>query len=395
MARHQIGRSTRRGTLALLLLAVLAGCASPYSARLIARTAAPARQAQIAATHDIFIATNRAGTQAPGRIFSGERSKATAFARVEISIPAVHEAGMMELAPNPEIADPARYFTARRAALYADEASFESAMRAGLEGAGGRALVFVHGYNTGFDAAVHRAAQIFHDSGYTGLPILFSWPSSGRTIDYLYDSNSATTARDSLEDLLRLVARAGAAHIDIVAHSMGSWVTMEALRQLALVGDRDLGGRISDVILAAPDIDIDVFMSQMRRYGKPRQPFTVIISRKDRALTVSGFIAGNRPRLGDYGDTEALARSGVVVIDVTKTASGDWLHHTTFARNPVLVQLLGRRLHREGDLDEGPDDEMIGRVEALVRGIGQTVGVAADIVVTTPLEVFELTADPR
>ncbi|MCR4269098.1 alpha/beta hydrolase [Nitratireductor sp. ZSWI3] len=379
----------------LLLVLAVAGCANPNPARLIAQTIAPASAAQVAATHDIFIATNRAPTTEPGEVFAGGRSQQTAFAEVEISIPAVHETGKMELAPNPKVADPARYFAARRAILYPEEKQFEAALAKSIAARGGRALIFIHGYNTGFDAAVYRAAQIFHDAHYSGTPILFSWPSAGRTIDYVYDNNSATTARDALEETLRLVARAGATRVDLVAHSMGSWVTMEALRQLAISGDRTLGGRLADVILASPDIDLDVFKGQMRRYGVPERPFAVLVSQNDRALTLSGFIAGNRPRLGDYRDAQDLTDLGITVVDVTKVSSGDWLNHTKFAENPVLVQLLGERLSAEGELDERDPQAVVGQMESLVKGIGQTVGSAADIVITTPLQVIELATGQR
>ncbi|WP_367718687.1 alpha/beta hydrolase [Nitratireductor sp. GISD-1A_MAKvit] len=376
--------------LVLFLALMLAGCANPHPSRLIAETIAPARAEQIAGTHGIFIATNRMKTDRPGEIFAGGRAPAPAFAKVEITVPAVHETGMMELAPNPRVADPARYFAARKAILYPGNSDFENALRDDIAAHNGRALIFIHGYNTGFDAAVYRAAQIFHDSEYAGTPILFSWPSAGRTIDYVYDQNSATSARDALEETLRTLARAGARRIDVVAHSMGSWVTMEALRQLAIAGDRDLDGRLADVVLASPDIDIDVFKGQMRRYGVPERPFAILTSRNDRALSLSGFIAGNQPRLGDYRDAKDLTSLGVTVIDVTEVSSGDWLNHTKFAENPILVRLLGERLSAEGELNERDDDVVRGQIENLVRGLGQTFGTAADIVITTPLTVIDL-----
>jgi esterase/lipase superfamily enzyme len=52
------------------------------------------------------------------------------------------------------------------------------------------------------------------------------------------------------------------------------------------------------VVLAAPDIDIDVFKSQMRRFGKPRKPFFIIVSHDDKVLRFSDFIAGGKQRLG-------------------------------------------------------------------------------------------------
>ncbi|KAB2859935.1 MAG: alpha/beta fold hydrolase, partial [Bauldia sp.] len=207
--------------------------------------------------------------------------------------------------------DPARHFAAGEVALYPREEGFANGLRESLKRTDGRALIFVHGYRTPFDNSVYRAAQIVHDSGYRGTPVLFSWASTGRTVDYIYDNNSATVARDGLEKTLRLLHAAGARRIDIVAHSMGNWLTMEALRQFALASDRDVSDRLGDVILASPDIDVDVFKSQLRRIGKPDRPFFVIVSRDDRALLASSIIAGNRPRVGDYGNDADLAELGI------------------------------------------------------------------------------------
>jgi esterase/lipase superfamily enzyme len=122
---------------------------------------------------------------------------------------------------------------------------------------------------------------------------------------------------------------------------------METLRQLAITGDRDLGGKLGDVVLASPDIDVDVFRSQMRRYGKPNRPFFLMLSADDRALRLSGILAGNK-RVGDYQNASDLAELGVVVVDLSKEKAGDSLNHTKFADNPTLVKLLGQRL-REDD----------------------------------------------
>src|SRR5690606_29453861 len=135
---------------------------------------------------------------------------------------------------------------------------------------------FVHGYRTPFDSSVYRAAQIVHDSGYKGTPVLFSWASTGRTVDYIYDNNSATIARDGLERTLRVLQESGAKRVDIVAHSMGNWLTMESLRQLAIGHNKDLSSLLGDVVLASPDIDIDVFKSQLQRIGHPKRPFFVL-----------------------------------------------------------------------------------------------------------------------
>src|SRR5690606_7783767 len=155
--------------------------------------------------------------------------------------------------------DPAKHFAARNVELISDETVFERELRADIAKNGGRALVFIHGYRTPFDKSVYRAAQIKNDASYGGTTVLFSWASTGRTVDYLHVNNSASVARDGLEHTLRLVQKAGATRIDIIAHSMGNWILMEALRQL-VIGDRtDLRDVLGDVVLASPDIDVDVF----------------------------------------------------------------------------------------------------------------------------------------
>lgn len=375
--------------LALIVMAG-AGCASPQQS-MLAMVASSEPATAFAGREQIFVATTRARSEEPGIFFDGARADTLSFARAEITIPPVHEPGRLERPRRGAAIDPARHFAASGVERMAGEDEFAGTLRSRFEAADGRALVFVHGYNTRFDAAVFRAAQIVHDSGYRGTPILFTWASAGRTIDYVYDQNSASAARDGLEKTLRAIARAGARRIDIVAHSMGTWLTLEALRQLAIGGDRDISGRLGDVVLASPDIDIDVFKTQMRRYGQPDKPFYVLVSGDDRALELSSLIAGSRPRVGGYvGAGEAqLASLGVVVVDLSQISAGDSYNHMKFADNPVLVRMLGERL-REDDSLGSSERDITDRVSSLVRGLGQTVTSAAEIIITTPVEVMRV-----
>ena len=372
----------------LLAAALLIGCASGPDPRTMLDTPAIGRDG-VLASHRIFVATTREPAESRGELYSGRRAEQLGFARVDVTVPSAHRSGELEQPRNGARRDASRHFAAGEMGVFGTEADFVRELRSSIASTGGRALVFVHGYRTPFANSVFRAGQIVHDSGYSGTPVLFSWASSGRTIDYVYDNNSATIARDGLERLLDLVRMAGATRVDIVAHSMGNWVTMEALRQLAISRDRDLGNTLGDVVLAAPDIDVDVFKSQMRRIGKPDRPFFVLLSRDDRALLLSGIIAGNRPRVGDYGDGDALASLGIIVVNVSALKAGDGLNHAKFADNPLLVRLLGERLSEDDQLGATGDD-VTHRIERLVQGLGTTVGTAAEIIITTPLEVINV-----
>ncbi|MGY2995211.1 alpha/beta hydrolase [Mesorhizobium sp. URHB0026] len=374
------------GVVAVALL--VAGCAG-NTHDLLNKTTVTVPASDIAATHEIFVATTRQkAVKDPRQVFDGDRSLTTSFARVDVTVPKSHQVGNIKRAKGSANSNPTKDFAATDVTFYEGAPQFAKAVGADIAMRGDRALVFVHGFNNGFDDGIYRLTQIAHDTKYPGTPVLFSWASSAKTTGYIYDKDSSTAARDDLEATLRMLAKTRVKSIDIIAHSMGTWLTMEALRQLAITGDRDLGGKLGYVILASPDIDVDVFKKQMIRYGKPDKPFAVLLSGDDRALKLSSFISGDKPRVGDYGDAADLASYGVSVVDLTKTKGGDGgLNHAKFADNPFLVQLLGDRLRTPAGLaaDENP-----AQLANIGQGLGKVVGSAAEVIITTPFKVLTI-----
>lgn len=161
--------------------------------------------------------------------------------------------------------------------------------------------------------------------------MLFSWASRGRLTEYIYDNNSATAARDELAHTLRLLFASNAEQVNIIAHSMGNWVTVEALRQLQIAGQLPHSSKVGSIFLAAPDIDLDVFKSQLRAFPPPRKPFYVVLSRDDQALRTSSFLAGGKDRLGDASHDDELAALGATVIDLTNVKADNSMNHGKFA----------------------------------------------------------------
>lgn len=375
-----------RTRLLIVLLAALAvsGCISERKHELLAANPAAPPPAGVAAKHDIFVATTRKRAEQASVVFDRQRSDELGFARVGMTVPKNHQIGAIERAKDGNPGDPAKDFTAVDLTIYDSGQAFGKAVAS----EGTRVLVFIHGYNTGFDDGVYRLTQIAHDTKYPGVPVLFSWASGAKTRDYVYDKDSSTAARDDLEATLVMLSRTpGIKSIDIIAHSMGNWLAMETLRQLAIAGNRDLGGKLGYVVLASPDIDVDIFKKQMKRYGKPDKPFVVLLSSDDKALRISGFIAGKQARVGDDANADELAALGVTVVDLSTVQSGDKLNHAKFADNPVLVQLLGDRLRMPEGLT--PTRQQTNeRVNELAGGVGQAVG----IIVTTPLKIITLGA---
>ncbi|GHC60851.1 alpha/beta hydrolase [Limoniibacter endophyticus] len=375
----------------LLSALILSGCVGENAREIMGRMPYNLGRVEVAGIHEIFVATTRKKAEKPREIYGGLRSDGMSYATVTISVPLTHKTGHLER-PTTSILKPHEYFTAVKMEAYQDRAAISPRLSEQIRKTNGRVLLFVHGYNTYFDESVYRMTQIVHDSGYGGTPFLFTWASAGRLIDYVYDNNSATMARDSLEETFRMLSANGATRIDVIAHSMGNWLLMETFRQMALAKETKMRERLGDVLLASPDIDVDVFKTQMRRIGKPEKPFILMYSKNDRALSLSGLIAGNRPRLGGISDAKDIAELGIIAVDVSSVSGGDPLGHTRFAENPELIKMLGQQLERDDELSAASDGNIASGVDGLARGLGQTLSSAASIIITTPLSVARIAA---
>jgi esterase/lipase superfamily enzyme len=329
----------------LIVAAHLAACASRPESGFLRPLAGNAIGAS---NHTLLIATTRERDARPGTFFNGERAGSLHYATLTVSIPPTHIPGKIELAPTPP-GNPATDFVVRDEAYLDDDKAFVQALNAQLatRPKGSRKVfVFIHGYNTFFAEGVYRFAQVVNDSKATGVPVLFTWASRGKLGAYLYDNNSATVARDDLEHTFRLLLASNADQVNILAHSMGNWVTVEALRQMKISGNLKYASKFGDVFLAAPDIDVDVFKSQMRRFGKPRKPFYIVLSRDDKALGFSKFIAGGENRVGDDSNIEELSALGATVIDLSDVKGDDPTNHDKFVQLATVAPELRAVLER-------------------------------------------------
>ncbi|KPF71378.1 hypothetical protein IP69_06745 [Bosea sp. AAP35] len=375
----------RRLTLVCTFLAALAasGCASRPETGFLAAVsdAAPG-----ATEHSILVATTRKRDERPGTLFSGERAKPLDFAMVRLSVPATHKQGEIEWAssaPGNSQTD----FVVRQAGYLDGEKAFLASLNAqlALRPRGSRkVLLFIHGYNTMFAESLYRFGQVVHDAKAPAVPVLFTWASRGALTQYVYDTNSATAARDDLERTIRLIFDSKAEQVNILAHSMGNWVTVEALRQIKISGKAPPIGKLGRIVLAAPDIDVDVFKSQMRRFGKPKKPFFIVVSKDDKALAASRFIAGGQERLGADGDTTELAELGAVVIDMTDVKATDSTNHGKFAQlaeiAPQLQRVLEHGVHKPHSPGSATHDAVSGSLEAIVAAPLAILGLPLKII---------------
>ncbi|MBX4909100.1 MULTISPECIES: alpha/beta hydrolase [Rhizobium] len=375
----------------LVATMVLAGCGGRPVGVMQAAGTVPPGTSKV----DLLVATTRAADDNPAVLFSGERGTGLAVNAVDVSIPpeANRTVGQVQW-PKRLPADPLRDFVTVSVDPLEGERAGESWLKTHMPKSR-RVLVFVHGFNNRYEDAVYRFAQIVHDSHADVAPVVFTWPSRASIFDYNYDKESTNYSRDALEELLtRTAANPAVSDVTVMAHSMGTWLTVEALRQMA-IRNGHVASKINNVILASPDLDVDVFGRQFMSLGKDRPHFTIFVSRDDRALALSRRISGNIDRLGQIDPSAEPYRSkleaaGITVLDLTKLKGGDRLNHGKFAESPEVVKLIGDRLIAGQTIT----DSNVGlgeAVGAVAMGAAQTAGSAVSVAVSTPIAIF----DPR
>ena len=344
---------------------------------------------------DMLVATTRNPTE-PSEMFSSARGPGLSFANITVSIPPESTRRVGEVQwPRRSPGNPAAEFVTLKADVINQKQALAWFNRAVAKVPKRRVLVFIHGFNNRFDDAVFRFAQIVHDSRAPVVPVLFTWPSRGSVLAYGYDRESSTYSRNALEEVLRTLAKdPSVGEISVLAHSMGNVVTLEALRQMA-IRDGRVPQKIRNVVLAAPDVDVDLAREAVSNMGPNRPNVTLLVSQDDRALAISSRVWGGSVRLGAIDPDQEpyrtdLRQSNITVLNLTKLNSGDLLNHGKFAESPEVVQIIGRQLAGGQVLTDsrvGVGDVIIGAT----TGVASSVGRAAGVAVAAPVAIV----DPR
>jgi esterase/lipase superfamily enzyme len=299
----------------------------------------------------VLVATKRSRSTADaGEMFNSERAEEMSYASVTVSIPpdATRRIGQVQW-PTSLPGDPRQSFVTV-SANYLDKQSFVSGLSAAAKRNGrGKVLVFVHGFNNRFDEAVYRFAQITHDSRAPAIPVLFSWPSRGVVglRAYQDDLESANESRDAVEQLLDTIGgNVNVKEVTVLCHSMGCFPTLEALHSKALHTGK-IGDKVKNVMLVAPDVDINLFRTQMREMGRARPRFALFVSQDDRALMLSQSIWGGVARLGQVDPDQEpykadFRREDIIVFDLTSL--GGRAHSRAFQEVTSVMGMIEQRL---------------------------------------------------
>ncbi len=302
----------------------------------------------------VFYGTDREQQPSPTRVsYNEQRAHRLELGRALVTVPKSHQVPNIErpwvlhipyfdITLNLETEDPNQHFTLQEVKALS-RADFLAAVRERLMASSrfkDNAFVFVHGYNTSFENALYRTAQIANDLQFDGAPFMYSWPSGGAVSTYAWDRESAEGARVYLRQFLEMVIKdTGAKSISLIAHSMGNVALMDVLRDMAAAKPK--GVVISQIIFAAPDVSVDDFAELAKSIKGLARGATLYASANDRALQISRGVWGSY-RAGDVSPKGPVVAAGIDTIDVTAASTDVFaLNHSGYAENNDLLQDLG------------------------------------------------------
>lgn len=303
---------------------VPAAAASPAPS-VAATNVQPDERWNLPRSYEVWFGTNRApvDTTDASKGFSNERDPAGVvhYGTCSVYIPRAHQLGSIGTAfwkrwLKLKFTDD--QLRLQKILSYSSGDDFLTALRteiASLSGEDERAvLVYIHGYNTSFEQAALRAAQIGFD---LKIPTtaFYSWPSKAAVAGYPADIARVEASEPQIADFLTsLAARAGASRVHVIAHSMGNRGFARAIARILSRASADAGIRFGQIILAAPDLDVDLFKQLAAAYPTISDRTTMYVSARDRALEMSSWLQDSN-RAGFTPPVTVL--DGIDTVEVT------------------------------------------------------------------------------
>jgi len=220
-------------------------------------------------------------------------------------------------------------------------------------------LLFIHGFNVSFKAAVESAAKIgeryakLSNKTYQPNIFVFSWPSDGEVASYINDRHDAEASGYAFaRGLMKLATflkssnseEACQQKINLIAHSMGNYVLRHALQQAQKIANSASLSRIFDnIVLTAADEDNDAFEFEHKLAKLPElaQRITVYFNNGDLALATSDITKGNPDRLGHDGPSKPhQIHAKVVIVDASDVVKGISEHSYHVGEDKVAKDII-------------------------------------------------------
>jgi esterase/lipase superfamily enzyme len=214
------------------------------------------------------------------------------------------------------------------------------------------AFIFIHGYSNTFEDPMYVMAGLWHFIGRQGVPIVYTWPSGGKSPmqGYTYDRESCEFTSYHLKVFLTVLAECpDLQKIHIISHSRGTDVATTAIGELfneiraAHKSPRE-ELKIGNLIVAAPDVDMEVAIQRFatKRLALDMDRITMYVSNSDRAMEISDWLFSSGRRLGQLRveDIPDYIKKSMKYMDrvqiINAKVSTDFIGHSYFHASPAV-----------------------------------------------------------
>ena len=290
--------------------------------------------------YPVWFGTNRKPLDAadPAKGFGSEVDERIHYGKRFVRIPSTHRTGelgsplwkrLLTQVDDRIVAGPATAFAPD--AFARDVRNFI----AGLDPADRNVLVYLHGFNTSFDDAARRAAQLGFDLKVPGITVMYSWPSRGSASAYLGDLSSIEASEAQIAEFLVAVsALADRGKVHIIAHSMGNRGLLRAMHRATTQAAWRSGTRFGQIFLSAPDVNLALFRQLASIYPQVAERTTLYVADQDKAIAALEWMTEDL-RVG--AAPPVLVLPGIDTVRV-RGAGLFQLGHSYFAEEPDVLR---------------------------------------------------------
>ncbi|WP_428304628.1 alpha/beta hydrolase [Lacipirellula sp.] len=234
--------------------------------------------------------------------------------------------------------------------IYADEAAMGAALSTLAERWGERPhnVLYIHGFNTTFPAAIRQAARFGVDLKVRGQTFCFSWPSAGKLPGYPTDEATIEASIPYLRDYIRIVLRqTGTTPLSVIVHSMGNRALVRCLVELARDEEFVQSKRLNQLVLAAPDVDAEVFTQACTDFLPLAKRTTLYCTRGDTPLFASEYLH-QYPRAGLAPPVLVVDGMDTVLVEGFNLFN---LGHNYYSEASIVLHDIFQLVHLESEPD--------------------------------------------
>jgi esterase/lipase superfamily enzyme len=303
----------------------------------------------------LFYATDRepTGSKDAEQYYANEPSKSGSLelGTLDVSVPFTHKPGVVEQPTWLRLEfqfDPNKHLVVYRPEHLKEDDFYNKLAARATASRKNEAFVFIHGYNVTFAEGARKTAQLAADLNFDGPAILYSWPSAARYLGYFADEKRVVESTPRLAAFLEEIARrSGASRIHLIAHSMGNRAMGEALRSISQKSPEGKDRMFRQVVLAAPDIRVNVIQTIERAMLPLAQRVTLYASANDDALILARAIDGVA-RAGER--VRDVVAPGVDAVDASSVRT-DFIGHGYFAESLSVLADIKKLLLEDATPD--------------------------------------------